>query len=1113
MFLRFLKCVVLFVNLLAISSASQPQAASQLLQFRDSLPEASRLLLQWNQTSSHSDHCHWPGVSCYSPKDFRVRSLNLSSFGLSGVLGRSISNLCRLPDLVSLDLSGNNFAGTVPALLGNCSRLARILLNDNGFSGPIPPELFKSRRLQQLDLGYNLLSGAIPPEVGKCDSLEYLGLYNNLLSGDIPSELFSLSNLKFLYLSRNNLTGTLPNLPSPCLLSDLQIHKNLFRGSLPMSLSSCHNLTILYAYGNNLEGEIPNSFWGLRNLQELVLTENRFNGSLPEDLSRCTQLTYLDLSGNKLTGHIPKSVGSLINLEYLYLYNNMFNGFIPPETGNLSSLIEIRLQHNQISGIIPTEICSLQSLKVLHAFNNQIEGPIPHCIERLASLEELALYNNKLTGRIPSGVSNLTNLTFLSLAHNNLTGEVPSDLGKNGVPGMVKVDLTGNHLTGQIPTGICSGNSLSVLTLGNNLFTGSFPTEIIKCKSLTRVILKNNLLHGSIPDDMENRSSISYFDIRGNALEGKIPSVFGFWSNLSMIDLSENKFSGLIPQEFGQLQSLEVLRISSNRLTGEIPPELARCPRITELDLSKNELSGGIPVEVVSSLTLKIIRLQDNKMTGVVPNSFSNSQSLHELQLGNNMLEGTIPCSLSKVEHFSSLLNLSMNQLSGEIPKCLGILDKLEILDISSNNFSGEIPSETNNMASLSFVNISFNHLRGQIPAVWAKILDLHPGSTLGNPRLCLITTKSSSCESHKKSRTRGLILAGIITISTLLMACLLALVYSLVARIWHPQPSSPHQSLLYHRSVAEDLPEDLSFQDILRATEGWSDKYVIGRGKHGTVYRTESVKSRKHWAVKKVGISETKFSSEMRTLSLVRHRNVLRMGGYSIRNGYGFIVTEYMPEGTLYYLLHQRRPQVALNWETRYRIALGIAQGLSYLHHDCVPQIIHRDIKSDNILLDSDLEPKIADFGAAKMEPDSDESPTVSAIVGTLGYIAPENAYSTRLTDKSDVYSYGVILLELLCRKLPVDPSFGEGLDIISWVRKVVHGYNDYFCCLDEEIQYWEKEDLHEALQMMDLALQCTEMYPDNRPSMREVVGSLLKFNLQRKFSVRRETIQVCNT
>ncbi|KAK6135145.1 hypothetical protein DH2020_031093 [Rehmannia glutinosa] len=233
-----------------------------------------------------------------------------------------------------------------------------------------------------------------------------------------------------------------------------------------------------------------------------------------------------------------------------------------------------------------------------------------------------------------------------------------------------------------------------------------------------------------------------------------------------------------------------------------------------------------------------------------------------------------------------------------------------------------------------------------------------------------------------------------------------------------------------------------------------------------------------------------------MRTLSLIRHRNVLRMGGYSIRDGYGFIVTEYMPQGTLYYVLHQRKPQLALNWENRYRIALGIAQGLSYLHHDCVPQIIHRDIKSDNILLDSELEPKIGDFGAAKLDCDGDESLIISAIVGTLGYIAPENAYSTRLTDKCDVYSYGVVLLELLCRKLPVDPSFDEGLDIVSWVRKIQQDENDCFCCLDEEIQYWNKEDQQEALGMMDLALKCTEMVPDIRPSMRDVVGNLFKFN-----------------
>ncbi|KAK6155491.1 hypothetical protein DH2020_009739 [Rehmannia glutinosa] len=941
MLFLFLNYVIFFVNLLPIPSASQPQPAIHLLRFRDSLAETSRNLLRWNQTTSFSAHCHWPGISCYSTKDFRVTSLNLTSFGLDGVLENSISNLCPLPDLISLDLSGNNFTGTIPALLGNCSQLKTIFLNDNALFGKIPPKLFRSRKLQQLDLGYNLLSGIIPPEVGPV-------------------------------ATRNSVS----------------CQKQLRRGN-------------------------SKSMWGLRNLKELVLTENRFNGSIPEDIRQCNQLNYLDLSGNSLTGQIPASVFNLRNLEYLFLYNNMFSGFIPSETGNCSSLVEIRLEHNQITGILPPEICDLRNLKVLHLFNNQIEGPIPFCIEKLTSLEELTLYNNRLTGKIPSGISNLTNLTFLSLAHNNLTGEIPSDLGKNNIPGLVKLDLTGNYLTGEIPISMCSGNSLSVLTLGDNLLTGSFPTEIIKCNSLTRVILRNNLLHGSIPHDMLNTSGIWY--------ASKSRSIEDFFKQADRRNSS--------------------------------------------------------PAE--------------------------SSQNLHELQLGNNLLEGQIPCSLRKVHHFSTLLNLSMNRLSGEIPRCLGNLDKLEILDISSNNLSGEIPSETNNMVSLSFVNISFNHLSGQISAGWAKILDLNPESTLGNPRLCSIT---SNCGHHQKLHTRGVIfLAGAITISLLSITCLLALVYTFIIRIWNPYPSSPHQLLLYHRSRSEDLPEDLNFEDILRATEGWSDKYVIGRGKHGTVYRTESSKSRKNWAVKKVDLSETKFSTEMRTLSLIRHRNVLRMGGYSIRDGYGFIVTEYMPQGTLYYVLHQRKPQLALNWENRYRIALGIAQGLSYLHHDCVPQIIHRDIKSDNILLDSELEPKIGDFGAAKLDCDGDESLTISAIVGTLGYIAPENAYSTRLTDKCDVYSYGVVLLELLCRKLPVDPSFDEGLDIVSWVRKIQQDENDCFCCLDEEIQYWNKEDQQEALGMMDLALKCTEMVPDIRPSMRDVVGNLLKFNSRRKFSVKK--------
>ncbi|XP_020262455.1 LRR receptor-like serine/threonine-protein kinase RCH1, partial [Asparagus officinalis] len=201
-------------------------------------------------------------------------------------------------------------------------------------------------------------------------------------------------------------------------------------------------------------------------------------------------------------------------------------------------------------------------------------------------------------------------------------------------------------------------------------------------------------------------------------------------------------------------------------------------------------------------------------------------------------------------------------------------------------------------------------------------------------------------------------------------------------------------------------------------------------------------------------------------------------------------------PGGTLYDVLHHKRPQIALDWEVRHRIALGIAQGLSYLHHDCVPQIIHRDVKSNNILLDSEFEPKIGDFGMAKMVENSDESSTMSSIVGTLGYIAPENGYSTKLTEKSDIYSFGVVLLELLSRKMPVDPSFEDGVDIVTWMRAMLNMNNWVllFESLDEEITYWMEDDREKALKLLGLAMSCTLSAFEARPSMREIVGELVK-------------------
>ncbi|KAL5567682.1 hypothetical protein UlMin_024257 [Ulmus minor] len=1125
-----------FTFLLASSQSLSPPAID-LIQFYDSLPKRSQHLLPWNQStsSSPSSHCHWEGVSCYPSKSFQVKALNLSGFALSATLNNSISYLCKHKLLLSLDLSGNNFTGGIPQMLGSCGKLVTILLNDNYLEGSIPPELFESKRLTKLDLGYNSLSGNIPAEVSFCIKLKYIGFHNNYLTGQVPSEMFSLPNLNFLYLNTNNLSGSLPEFPLSCEISDLWVHENAFSGSLPPTLRNCHNLTmfiassnnfggvispeifegllqleVLFLDGNDLEGEIPETLWGLRNLQEVVLSRNKLNGTISESISQCSKLTTIALSGNGLVGRIPRSIGELKDLASLFLFGNKLNGSLPTELGNCTSLAELRLQNNDIGGEIPQEICNLEKLKFLFLFNNRFEGQIPQNIGKLKSLVELALYNNSLTGPIPSEITHLKKLTFLSLAQNKLTGEVPPELGKSNSPGLVKLDLTGNLLHGAIPSGICTGNSLSVLALGNNLFNGSFPRQIGTCSSLKRVILSNNLLQGTIPDDLEENFGISFLEVHDNLLDGRLPSLFGYWRNLSMLDFSRNRLSGSIPPELGKLHNLQTLKLASNNLTGGVPHELGNCSKMIILDLSKNYLSGNIPSEITSFPRLQSLLLQENKLSGQIPNSLSSLHSLIELQLGSNRLEGSIPCGLSNLHHFSLVLNLSYNRLSGEIPECLGNLDKLQILDLSSNGFSGELSNELNNLISLTFVNISFNLLSGKLPSTWMKFVASYPGSFLGNQALCLLDSEAKSCEEEPRDAPKRGQVLPIVVVGTVISVTLLCIVvYILVVRALSKKKRHPDESLLSETQSRTDfLPKDLRFEDIMEATEGWNDKYVIGRGRHGTVYRTESsMDSRKNWAVKKVNLSNRNFHNEMRTLNLVRHRNVVRMAGYCIKESYGCIVTEYLPGGTLYDVLHRSEPRLPLDWNTRYRIAFGIAQGLSYLHHDCVPQILHRDVKSDNIFLDSEFEPKLGDFGMAKiMVSDSDSSSTKSVIVGTLGYIAPENAYSTQVTEKCDVYSYGVILLELLCRKMAVDPCFEEGLDIVSWTTKNLQENNEWFRFFDEEISYWDEHEQQKALRLLDLALECTETAPNMRPSMRHVVGFLIKLNEKHERRVNTE-------
>jgi serine/threonine protein kinase len=294
--------------------------------------------------------------------------------------------------------------------------------------------------------------------------------------------------------------------------------------------------------------------------------------------------------------------------------------------------------------------------------------------------------------------------------------------------------------------------------------------------------------------------------------------------------------------------------------------------------------------------------------------------------------------------------------------------------------------------------------------------------------------------------------------------------------------------------------PKDgFTFQDLLEATKRFHESYVIGSGACGTVYKAV-MKSGKTIAVKKLASNregnnvDDSFRAEISTLGRIRHRNIVKLYGFCYHQGSNLLLYEYMERGSLGELLHGSASN--LEWPTRFMIALGAAEGLAYLHHDCKPKIIHRDIKSNNILLDENFEAHVGDFGLAKVI-DMPQSKSMSAVAGSYGYIAPEYAYTMKVTEKCDIYSYGVVLLELLTGKTPVQPM-EQGGDLVTWTRNHIRNNNNTLSSemLDNRLDLEDQITINHMLTVLKLALMCTSMTPTKRPSMREVVLMLIESN-----------------
>ncbi|XVE89471.1 hypothetical protein DITRI_Ditri19aG0203800 [Diplodiscus trichospermus] len=1078
-------------NSIAFALNSDGKTLISLLNHWSSLPPS--ITSTWN--ASHPNPCNWTGIHCDSTS--HVLILNLTGFSISGPLPPQLASLNRLN---TLDLSNNNFSGPIPSALANCTSLRYLDFSVNGFTGPIPHSFDSLRNLSFLNLYSNFLSGTIPESLFQLSSLEYVYLNYNNLSGFIPMNVGNLSEVVALYLLDNMLSGTIPESIGNCTkLQELYLSGNRLIGVLPHSLNNLQNLIYLDVSLNSLQGVIPFGSGNCKNLNILDLSFNGFTGDLPPGLANCSSLTELVVVHSNLTGVIPSSLGLLDQLSKLDLSENHLSGKIPPELGKCKSLKRLLLYDNHLKGEIPSELGMLSELHDLELFVNHLTGEIPISIWRIPGLEYLLLYKNNLTGELPLEITELKLLKNISLFDNHFFGVIPQNLGINA--SLQQLDFTNNKFTGPIPSNLCFHNKLRVLNLGQNQFNGSISADIGSCKTLWRLILKQNNLRGVLPEFAEN-PNLAHMDISENNITGQIPSSLGNCRNLTSINLSMNQLTGFIPSELGNLADLQLLNISHNFLEGSLPSQLSNCIKMEKFDVGFNSLNGLLLSALTSWKRLSTLILSENQFTGGIPTFLLEFEMLSELQLGGNSFGGSIPSSIGAMRNLIYNLNLSNNGLIGRIPAELKNLFKLIRLDISHNNLTGPL-TILDRMDSLIEVNVSYNHLTGPIPGSLMKFVDSFPSSFLGNPGLCLNCLPSDDktcprnnylnpCDNGLRSQ-RG---PSKVEVAMIALGSSLALVGLLVVVLMFVFCRKRKEEL---ELGAEERPSPL-LNKVMEATENLNEKYVIGRGAHGVVYRA-SLSPGNDFAVKKIMLTKHRGSlsmfREIQTIGKVKHRNLVRLEDFWLRKDYGLILYRYMQNGSLHDVLHATNPAQNLDWRIRYRIAVGIAHGLEYLHYDCDPAIVHRDIKPENILLDSEMEPHISDFGIAKLLDQSVASEPSISVVGTVGYIAPENAFTTVRSKESDVYSYGVVLLELISGKRALDPSFKGETEIVGWVRSVWSSTEEIERIADsrlvEEFEFGEWGVREQLIHVILVALTCTQNEPSKRPTMRDVVSQLL--------------------
>ncbi|XP_022762837.1 receptor-like protein kinase HAIKU2 [Durio zibethinus] len=922
-------------------------------------------------------------------------------------------------------------------------------------------------------------------------------------------ELQILLNFKSaLERSNTNVFSSWTQGNSPCNFSGVVCNSNGF-------------VTEINLPQQRLVGYLPfSSICELQSLEKIDLGNNSLHGNITEDLKKCARLQYLDLAQNSFSGEVP-DLSFLNGLKFLNLNNSGFSGLFPWKSlENLTELTFLSLGDNPFaSSPFPLEVLKLEKLYWLYLTNCSITGQIPEGIQNLTQLQNLELSENRLSGPIPAGIVKLNKLWQLELYNNSLSGKFP--VGFGNLTSLVNFDASMNLLGGDLSE-LRSLKNLASLQLLENLFSGEVPKEFGEFKNLKGLALYRNKLTGQLPQKIGSLSDLKFIDVAENFLTGPIPP--DMCKNGKMVELLllQNNFTGTLPESYANCKSLVRLRVNNNSLSGTVPAGIWNLSNLSLIDLTMNQFEGPVTANIANAKSLAQLFLANNKFSGELPTSISQASSLVSIQLTSNKFSGPIPATIGDLKRLGSLylngnmfsgtipetlgscvslndVNLAGNSLSGEIPDGIGYLRNLNSLNLSDNKLSGEIPT-TLSSSRLSLLDLSNNRLVGPIPK--SLSIPVFKDSFKANPGLC-----SSNLEGFQPCSSNPRTSIHLLKFLSCLIAGILVVLLSLGCYLFVRVRQSNLNHPLKHGSWDMKSYHVLSFteKDVIDAIK--SDN-LIGKGGSGNVYKVE-LEDGKELAVKHIWTSDSgnrkscqssaamltkrnfrslEYDAEVAALSAIRHVNVVKLYCSITSEDSNLLVYEYLPNGSLWDRLHSCQ-KMEMSWELRHAIAVGAARGLEYLHHGCDRPVIHRDVKSSNILLDEEWKPRIADFGLAKIVQNGGGGDCTHVIAGTHGYMAPEYAYTCHINEKSDVYSFGVVLMELVTGKRPVEPEFGENKDIVCWIHSKLKNKENLVAVMDSNISEVLKED---AIKVLRIAAYCTAKIPVIRPSMRTVVQML---------------------